>query len=98
MCRPGRPGRLGHRDDRGRAGAGDLFGWLRPHLPWRATALITAALFAAIHGYYPAVLPVAFVLGVALAWLRERTGSILPGILVHILTDSLLFIVALTLR
>lgn len=75
---------------------GLLYGWLRSHLTWWATALITAVLFAAIH-FYPVLIPVGFLLGLALAWLREHTGSVLPGLVVHILTDALLFFAALAL-
>ncbi|WP_189308486.1 CPBP family intramembrane glutamic endopeptidase [Streptomyces albospinus] len=75
---------------------GILFGWLRSRLPWWTVALITAALFAGIH-YFLVLVPVGFVFGVALAWLRGRTGSILPGLLAHWLTDWLLFAIALLL-
>lgn len=76
---------------------GIFFGWLRSRLPWWSTALVTAVVFAAIH-YYLVLIPIALMLGIALAWLREHTESILPGLLVHILTDTLLFAIALTIR
>ncbi|MEO3854879.1 CPBP family intramembrane glutamic endopeptidase [Acrocarpospora sp. B8E8] len=75
---------------------GILFGWLRRGLPWWAVALITASLFAGIH-YFPVLIPVGVVLGVLFVWLRERLGSILPGLILHWLTDWLLFAIALTL-
>jgi membrane protease YdiL (CAAX protease family) len=74
---------------------GILYSWLRPRLPAWAVILITAAAFALEHGYYPILLPLALLLGVALGWLREKSGSILPGLLVHILTDTLFFVLAL---
>lgn len=73
---------------------GILLGWLRARLPWWPAALISAALFAVFH-YYVALIPLTLIFGIGLAWLREHTQSILPGLLVHILTDSLLFALAL---
>lgn len=73
---------------------GILYGWLRRHLsPW-ATIAITAGLFAIEHGYYPILLPVALLFGLTAGWLRHRTGSILPGLVMHILTDAFLFTLA----
>lgn len=75
---------------------GVLFGWLRRFLPAWATILITAVLFTAEH-YYPILFPLALIYGIAIGWLRERTGSVLPGLIAHIMTDTLLFVAALAL-
>jgi membrane protease YdiL (CAAX protease family) len=75
---------------------GILFGWLRRRLSAWPVILITTALFTVEH-IYPLVFPLAILLGLTLGWLREKSGSILPGLMLHILTDSLLFVVALTL-
>jgi CAAX protease family protein len=45
---------------------------------------MTSVLFAVIHFMPSVIMPVAFVLGLALGWVRERTGSTLPGIVFHI--------------
>jgi membrane protease YdiL (CAAX protease family) len=74
---------------------GVLFGWLSRRLPVWASIVVTTVLFAAEHGYYPVLLPLALLFGLALGWLRTRTGSVLPGMTIHILTDALLFALAL---
>jgi membrane protease YdiL (CAAX protease family) len=74
---------------------GVLFGWFARHLPIWAAILVTAVLFAAEHGYYPVLLPLGLIFGLAAGWLRARTASILPGLAIHILTDALLFALAL---
>jgi membrane protease YdiL (CAAX protease family) len=61
---------------------GALYTWLRQRLGAGATVSITAVAFALIHGF-PAVLPLAFALGVCLGWVRERSGSIVPTVIVH---------------
>jgi hypothetical protein len=48
----------------------------------------SAAIFAAVH-FVPAAFPVLFVVGAILAILYERTGSLIPGIVVHALINSL---------
>ncbi len=75
---------------------GILFGWLRGRLSAWPVILITTALFTVEH-IYPLVFPLVVFLGLALGWLREKSGSILPGLMLHVLTDSLLFVVALSL-
>jgi membrane protease YdiL (CAAX protease family) len=61
---------------------------------WR-TAFLTAALFALAH-LLPRVIPPVFVLGLALAFVYERVGSTLPGILVHCLYNGIAVTAALT--
>jgi len=75
---------------------GVLYGWLRRRLPAWATILLTAALFMVEH-IYPVIFPIAFLYGIGVGWLRERCGSVLPGFVVHVLTDTLLFVIALVL-
>lgn len=57
------------------------FGLMRPYGA-RVAILGTAVAFAAIHGLFEA-LPVLFLFAAGLAWLRERTGSVYPCILLH---------------
>jgi membrane protease YdiL (CAAX protease family) len=74
---------------------GVLFGWLTRHLPVWACTVATAALFAGGHGYFPVLLPLGLLFGLVAGWLRARTGSVLPTMVVHILTDALMFVLAL---
>jgi len=69
---------------------GALFGWLRQLWPAWATILITAVLFSAMH-WFLAAMPWVFVFGIVTAWMRERTGSIAPGLVAHIANNTLLF-------
>jgi membrane protease YdiL (CAAX protease family) len=48
----------------------------------RDALLLQGALFAILH-MSPVVLPSHFAMGVAFGWLRQRTGSLVPGMLVH---------------
>lgn len=57
--------------------------------------LITASAFALVHGQ-PAVLPIHLGIGLYLGWLKERSGSLLPGMLMHFLYNGTL--VALTFQ
>ena len=72
---------------------GFLFGGLRERLPRIAAALISAAIFGALHATtgISAVPPLIF-FGLVLALLYERTGSIVPGILLHMLNNSVALI------
>lgn len=52
--------------------------------------VVSAALFAAVHGN-PAQIPHALLIGMLLGWLCYRTGSIIPGIIVHWVNNSAAF-------
>jgi len=62
--------------------------------PYR-TAAITAAIFALSH-VIPRVLPAVFLLGLALAFVYERIGSTMPGMLVHCLYNGIALTAAVT--
>lgn len=68
---------------------GFLFGGLRERLPRLAAALISALVFGGLHATtgVSAVPPLIF-FGFVLALLYEKTGSIVPGILLHMLNNS----------
>jgi hypothetical protein len=68
---------------------GMLFGGLRERLPRLAAALISGLIFGALHvtSGASAVPPLIF-FGFVLALLYEKTGSIVPGILLHMLNNS----------
>jgi membrane protease YdiL (CAAX protease family) len=68
---------------------GFLFGGLRERLPRLGAALISALIFGGLHTTtgVSAVPPLIF-FGFVLALLYEKTGSIVPGILLHMLNNS----------
>jgi membrane protease YdiL (CAAX protease family) len=68
---------------------GVLFGTLRRRFPFAPAAAISAGIFAIAHGY--GVLGFTSVLwsGLLWAWVYERTGSLLPGMLAHALNNLL---------
>jgi uncharacterized protein len=72
---------------------GYVYGALRERFGVVASCVGSAALFAAAHllsatqGLAALIVPV-FVLGVLLAWLRERSASLLPSIIVHMLNNG----------
>ncbi len=55
--------------------------------PWLAI-LISALLFALLHGF-GANFVTAMLFGILVGWLYWRTGSIIPGIIIHITNNSL---------
>jgi membrane protease YdiL (CAAX protease family) len=59
------------------------------------TAAITAAIFAVSH-FLPRVMPAIFLLGLALAFVYERFGSTMPGMLVHCLYNGIALTAAVT--
>lgn len=56
---------------------------------WGAIAF-SATLFAAFHGNL-AQIPHAFLVGLLMGWLCYRSGSILPGIIVHLINNTIAF-------
>jgi len=72
---------------------GALFGWLRSRLSAPASIGLTAVAFASIHGF-PPILPLAFALGIAWGWTRERTGSTVPGVVAHVLHNAIVVAVS----
>jgi membrane protease YdiL (CAAX protease family) len=68
---------------------GMLFGGLREKLPLLAAALISAIVFGALHAPEgPTAVPPLVAFGFILALLYEKTGSIVPGIVLHALNNS----------
>jgi len=72
---------------------GMLFGGLREKLPRLAAALITGVVFGGLHALTGVTaVPPLIVFGFLLALLYEKTGSIVPGILLHMLNNSIALI------
>jgi CAAX protease family protein len=68
---------------------GYLFGGLREKLPAWAAALIAGAIFGALHALTGiTAVPPLIAFGVVLCLLYEKTGSIVPGIILHMLNNS----------
>ena len=53
---------------------------------------ISAVLFALVHGN-PAQMPHAFCIGLLLGWMYYRTGSIIPGIMLHWVNNTLAYVI-----
>ena len=73
---------------------GFVFGGLRQRLPFAAAGVISAVIFGAFHytgSGSLTVLPQLAVLGLALAWVYERTDSIFPTIAIHVINNALAF-------
>jgi membrane protease YdiL (CAAX protease family) len=69
---------------------GMLFGGLREKLPRLAAAGITGLIFGGLHVLTGVTaVPPLIVFGFLLALLYERTGSIVPGILLHMLNNTI---------
>lgn len=60
------------------------------NMPSWSGVVFTAFLFAAVHGN-PAQMPHAFIVGLLMGWLCHRSGSIVPGIIVHWVNNSIAF-------
>jgi len=68
---------------------GMLFGGVRERLPRLAAALISALIFGGLHATTGiSAVPPLIIFGFVLALLYEKTGSIIPGILLHMLNNS----------
>jgi len=72
---------------------GFLFGGLRERLPRLAAALISGLIFGGLHVTTGvSAVPPLIAFGFILALLYEKTGSIVPGILLHMLNNSVALI------
>jgi uncharacterized protein len=78
---------------------GFMFAGLRRRMPLWPAAAIAAIIFGALHYTGPdsiGVVPQLVVFGLLLAWLYEYTGSLWPPIFVHVLNNSIAFVVVTT--
>ena len=66
---------------------GMLYPLLRRGLPAWLAIVVNAAIFAVLH-FIPILLPMLFAMGLLLTFVRARTNSILPGILIHALNNA----------
>jgi uncharacterized protein len=72
---------------------GLIFGGMRKHMPRIAAALVAGLIFGALHALTGlSAVPPLVVFGVILCLLYEKTGSIVPGIVLHMLNNSVALI------
>ena len=68
---------------------GMLFGGLRERLPMVPAALVAGLVFGALHAFTGiSAVPPLIVLGFVFCLLYEKTGSIVPGMILHALNNS----------
>lgn len=67
---------------------GFCYSAFKKHIGTKGAMILSAAFFAFIHNSLFAFVPI-FILGLGLAWLYERRGSLIPSITVHIVHNSL---------
>lgn len=68
---------------------GMLFGGLRERMPRLAAALLSALIFGGLHALTGlSAVPPLIAFGLILALLYEKTGSIVPGVILHMLNNS----------
>jgi len=69
---------------------GMLYGGLREKMPRLAAALLAGVVFGGLHALVGVTaVPPLMLFGVILSLLYEKTGSIVPGILLHMLNNSI---------
>ena len=69
---------------------GLLFRWLRRHLTFAPSAVLSAMIFGIVHGQLEVGIG-AFVVGIVLAYAYERSGSLWPSIIIHAVQNSVSF-------
>lgn len=60
---------------------------------WKLAVVISSLLFSIAH-MNPAQMPHAFLLGLLLGWVFVRTGSVVPGIIIHGVNNLTVYIIA----
>lgn len=78
---------------------GYIFGWLKRVIPLWLAIVISAAAFAAVHGLYAVRggfsgwfgTAEIFAIGVLLAWWVNRTGSLIPAYIIHMIINTVSF-------
>jgi membrane protease YdiL (CAAX protease family) len=66
---------------------GSFYGWLRSRRGPGSTILITSTVFALYHPL-PWLWPMALLFGLGAGWIRERTGSVTPFLVVHVINSA----------
>ncbi|PIP15717.1 MAG: hypothetical protein COX46_05145, partial [bacterium (Candidatus Ratteibacteria) CG23_combo_of_CG06-09_8_20_14_all_48_7] len=76
---------------------GFLFGTMRSRFGPRRSMVYSSLLFAALHQSLIAFIPILF-LAFILAYLYEKTGSLWPSIVLHIINNTVATVVAIVFR
>ena len=71
---------------------GFLYGGLRRQFGSLFSAILSSGCFAVLHGYSWMGLLAVFLYGLVFCWLYQRSGSLLPGILVHAIYNGVVTI------
>jgi uncharacterized protein len=72
---------------------GLIFGGIRKHMPRIAAALVAGLIFGALHALTGlSAVPPLIAFGFILCLLYEKTGSVVPGIVLHMLNNSVALI------
>ncbi|QGG58614.1 CPBP family intramembrane metalloprotease [Paenibacillus sp. B01] len=60
-----------------------MYRWLRTRMGRMGAIAVSSLIFTLAH--YPTLnaMPVNFVSGIVFAWAYERTGSVIPGMIIH---------------
>ncbi|MFP4539691.1 MAG: CPBP family intramembrane glutamic endopeptidase [Candidatus Paceibacterota bacterium] len=66
---------------------GLIFRYLRQYKPFIFSALLSSFIFAVLH-IHPSLMIFAFILGLTSALVYEKSGNIIPALLVHIIVNS----------
>jgi len=69
---------------------GVLFGRLRAKLPFLPTAILVSLVFAVAHWQINVSIDT-FILSMAACFAREKTGTVFPGILIHMVKNGIAF-------
>jgi membrane protease YdiL (CAAX protease family) len=67
---------------------GLLYSWLRQTLSIWPAILISSALFGVLHGEI-SIAAATFLMGIILAWIYEKSTSLWPAIIIHIINNSI---------
>lgn len=62
---------------------GFIYRWLRTRISMRWAIVISSLIFTLAHFPTLNAMPVNFISGIVFAWAYERTGSVVPGMIVH---------------
>lgn len=62
---------------------GFIYRWLRTRISMRWAVVISSIIFTLAHFPTLNAMPVNFISGIVFAWAYERTGSVVPGMIVH---------------
>jgi membrane protease YdiL (CAAX protease family) len=73
---------------------GIIFDRLRPVLGEREAWLVQAALFSVLH-LSPVIFLTHFAMGLIFGWLRMRTGSLIPGMILHAAWNAVIILLEL---